>query len=596
AQILRTRMLLTSPKDYSILIKAFGKRSWWKQAMGAFEEMRDAGHELGAFAYSAIITAMGRDGRWPDALHLLQESRDSGVVPDATLYTSAIKACEGQVDRAIALLHDMREQDLEMDVIAYGVAIGACASGQDWKQAVALLQEAKTGRMSASVISYSSALSALRESGNWATALWLMEEMQQEGLQPNGFTISALLGVLTSSGQWERALLAWQKFRLMLMALPWLTALPGRHELALRTSLVLATLCVGLYLTAFKVKDGPYYSTACILAFVAVLVACFKLGKENVQAAKLAAREEVMSAMAATKLDLKAAMAAAVEEATNAASEEVNLAKVAFEVALAVLKRDVKATRVAAKTDVMEAKIASKLDVEEARIAAKKDVEEAIVAASDEIAAAMAATKMDVEEAKDAAKIEIEEAKAEVMAAAKIREAKFAAREDNPERRLRRSVSLRGALPPGKKYHYFLSHKKEHSILGRQPESLAMAIHDSQMLAGFAGFFDVDDLKTITPEQLAADVRMSCAMVVVLHDETCVSSWCRFEWKEAESAGIPVLCIVDAHHVCRTTVLEQVKQCSSHLMVHQWVSYIDAYRHDASIQITDWLHEHAIQK
>ncbi|CAE8591175.1 unnamed protein product, partial [Polarella glacialis] len=44
AQILRTRMLLTSPKDYSILIKAFGKRSWWKQAMGAFEEMRDAGH------------------------------------------------------------------------------------------------------------------------------------------------------------------------------------------------------------------------------------------------------------------------------------------------------------------------------------------------------------------------------------------------------------------------------------------------------------------------------------------------------------------------------------------------------------------------
>ncbi|CAE8643470.1 unnamed protein product, partial [Polarella glacialis] len=124
-------------------------------------------------------------------------------------------------------------------------------------------------------------------------------------------------------------------------------------------------------------------------------------------------------------------------------------------------------------------------------------------------------------------------------------------------RRLRQSSLVSAGLPPGKKYHYFLSHKKEHSTLGRQPESLAMAIHDSQTLTGFVGIFEVDDLKTITPEQVTADVRKSCAMVVVLHDETCVSSWCQFEWKAAELAGIPVLCIVDAYHACRTTVLEQ---------------------------------------
>ncbi|CAE8582322.1 unnamed protein product [Polarella glacialis] len=313
--------------------------------------------------------------------------------------------------------------------------------------------------------------------------------------------------------------------------------------------------------------------------------------KMDVEEAKDAAKIEIEEAKIAVKSDVEEAKDAAkkdIEEAIVAASDEIVAA-------MAATKMDVEETKDAAKIEIEEAKIAVKSDGEDAKDAAKKDIEEAIAAASDEIVAAMAATKMDVEETKDAAKIEIEEAKAEVMAAAKIREAKFAAREDNPERRLRRSVSLRGGLPPGKKYHYFLSHKKEHSILGRQPESLAMAIHDSQISAGFAGFFDVDDLKTITPEQLAADVRMSCAMVVVLHDETRVSSWCRFEWKEAESAGIPVLCIVDAHHVCRTTVLEQVKRCSSHLMVHQWVSYIDAYRHDASIRITDWLHEHAIQ-
>ncbi|CAE8631696.1 unnamed protein product [Polarella glacialis] len=262
---------------------------------------------------------------------------------------------------------------------------------------------------------------------------------------------------------------------------------------------------------------------------------------------------------------------------------------------MAAIKSDAKAAMVAAKADAEEAKIAAKLDVEGAKDAARQEVETAMAATKLDVEAAMVAAKLNVEDAKDAAKINVEEAKAEVMAATKIREAKLAAREDNPERRLRQSSLVSAGLPPGKKYHYFLSHKKEHSTLGRQPESLAMAIHDSQTLTGFVGFFDVDDLKIITPEQVTADVGQSCAMAVVLHDETCASSWCQFEWKAAELAGIPVLCIVDANHACRTTVLEQVRQYNPHLMVNQWISYIDSYRHDASSQITDWFHEHATQ-
>ncbi|CAE8736221.1 unnamed protein product [Polarella glacialis] len=199
-----------------------------------------------------------------------------------------------------------------------------------------------------------------------------------------------------------------------------------------------------------------------------------------------------------------------------------------------------------------------------------------------------------------AAKIEVEEATAEALAARMlgVGEARLAARQNSAERHAsrKRSLQLHACVLPGKKYHYFLSHKKTHSKLGRQPESFAMALHDSQSSAGFVGFFDIDDLKTITPQQLAEDVKMSCAMIVVLHDETCLSCWCQLEWKAAEFAGIPFLCIVDAHNVSRTTVLEQVQQWSSHLMVHQWVSYIDTYRHDATRQITEWLHEHCALK
>ncbi|CAE8625566.1 unnamed protein product [Polarella glacialis] len=289
----------------------------------------------------------------------------------------------------------------------------------------------------------------------------------------------------------------------------------------------------------------------------------------KVEEAKVAARDEIAAAMAANKLDVKAAMVAAkmdVEEAKDAAKIDAEESKVAageeIAAAMAAIKSDAKAAMVTAKADVEEAKISAKLDVEGAKDAARQEVETAMAATKLDVEAAMVAAKLNVEEARDAAKINVEEAKAEVMAATKIREAKLAAREDNPERRLRRSSLVSAGFPPGKKYHYFLSRKKEHSTLGRQPESLAMAIHDSQTLTGFVGFFDVDDLKTITPERLTADVRKSCAMVVVLHDETCASSWCQFEWKAAELAGIPVLCIVDANHACRTTVLEQLTSWS----------------------------------
>ncbi|CAE8712757.1 unnamed protein product [Polarella glacialis] len=292
--------------------------------------------------------------------------------------------------------------------------------------------------------------------------------------------------------------------------------------------------------------------------------------------------------MSATKRDAQEAMVAArtdVEEAKDAARQEVE------------------AATAATRLEVKEAMAVAKHDVEEAILTAKKDVEEAKAAAREEVEAAMATTKRAVQEAMVAAEMNVEEAKAAAMAATKlgIDEAKNAAFNlgsclQTYAERQARAKTISAGVPLGRKYHYFLSHKKKHSVLGRQPESLAMALHDSQTSAGFVGFFDVDDLKTITPQQLSEDVSMSCAMIVVLNDETYLSSWCQLEWKAAELAGIPVLCIVDAQNVSRATVLEQVERCGSHLMVHQWVSYIDTYRHDATRQITDWLHEHCTLK
>merc|ERR1712039_653260 len=62
------------------------------------------------------------------------------------------------------------------------------------------------------------------------------------------------------------------------------------------------------------------------------------------------------------------------------------------------------------------------------------------------------------------------------------------------------------ALPEWLSYHYFLSHKKHHSTLGTVMESIAQSIHDQLEAMGFTGFFDVDNLKDITQEELERHV------------------------------------------------------------------------------------------
>lgn len=152
-------------------------------------------------------------------------------------------------------------------------------------------------------------------------------------------------------------------------------------------------------------------------------------------------------------------------------------------------------------------------------------------------------------------------------------------------------ISLQYPLPPGKKYHYFLSHKKKHSKYGLQPEALAMAFHDVLKWRGYSGFFDVDDLKEITVSQLEHSVKQSCTVIVFLHDETCESEWCRLEWKVAEQNQIPVLCVADQMNFKKQTLIDQVSQVCPHLLVNQWLNYLESHRHLVQEQAWMWLDE-----
>ena len=56
------------------------------------------------------------------------------------------------------------------------------------------------------------------------------------------------------------------------------------------------------------------------------------------------------------------------------------------------------------------------------------------------------------------------------------------------------------------RFHYFLSHKKNHSVWGGVPGQIARNIHDNLELLGHSGWFDVDNLSVINEDALRGGI------------------------------------------------------------------------------------------
>eukprot|EP00927_Polykrikos_kofoidii_P048161 TRINITY_DN42381_c0_g1_i2.p1 TRINITY_DN42381_c0_g1~~TRINITY_DN42381_c0_g1_i2.p1 ORF type:complete len:709 (+),score=34.56 TRINITY_DN42381_c0_g1_i2:146-2128(+) len=148
--------------------------------------------------------------------------------------------------------------------------------------------------------------------------------------------------------------------------------------------------------------------------------------------------------------------------------------------------------------------------------------------------------------------------------------------------------AYRRAIPMGKRFHYFMSHKKRHSRVGDACEHVARGLHDALENAGYVGFFDTDSLSVIDYETIKAAVRESCLMLVVMTDETAQSKWCNLEWQIAESLGIEVKCVVDLQRFNKEEVLSTVEHHPL-LLRHQWSDYTDKLRRACCQEVDFWL-------
>lgn len=151
-------------------------------------------------------------------------------------------------------------------------------------------------------------------------------------------------------------------------------------------------------------------------------------------------------------------------------------------------------------------------------------------------------------------------------------------------------------LPPGKDFHYFLSHKKRHTLHGQVPAQIARNIHDSLELLGYKGWFDADRLSKISQEELRLAIGKCAAMVVVLHDETHLSEWCDYEWKQAAAAELPVKVVIDMERCSKQQALQAIGAAHPNLMAYQWSELTERHRRECLSELCSFFEEGAVAK
>jgi pentatricopeptide repeat domain-containing protein 1 len=91
------------------------------------------------------------------------------------------------------------------DVYTYTACISLCMSHKGLERALALLEDMKARGIERNVHTYTALMNVCIKTGNLPTALDMFQQMRQAGCSPNVVTYNTLIDVYGKLGQWDRA-------------------------------------------------------------------------------------------------------------------------------------------------------------------------------------------------------------------------------------------------------------------------------------------------------------------------------------------------------------------------------------------------------
>ena len=167
------------PRDYTLVMTAYGRVDMWEEAVALLDEMRSCAYDPGVINFNCALAACERAGAWQAAMTILDGMKGSQICPDQLSFMAVLGAVSQQSfwQHGLQLLTDMECSSEAPDAMAYSAAMGACGRSKRWWVAVALLGKVKSSELIPDEVMYNTVISACEQSRRWQQALALLREV-----------------------------------------------------------------------------------------------------------------------------------------------------------------------------------------------------------------------------------------------------------------------------------------------------------------------------------------------------------------------------------------------------------------------------------
>lgn len=186
-------------------LDALARVGRWEAAKAAVHRVEEANLvQLNVFHYTTLIKACAKGGQLDEALAVLHDMKAKQVDPNVFTYTALINACSGpqKLDVALRLYAEMRLREVPPNVKTMTALVATCSRCGRWEKAFQVLQDCEELMIAPNVITYTSAMDGCRRAGVCEPAINLMLERMRNpaDVRPNEVTYNTLLGACKATG------------------------------------------------------------------------------------------------------------------------------------------------------------------------------------------------------------------------------------------------------------------------------------------------------------------------------------------------------------------------------------------------------------
>lgn len=179
------------PDEYAFgcLLDALCKNSSVKEAAKLFEEMRER-FKPSLRHFTSLLYGWCREGKLIEAKHVLVQMKEANIEPDIVVYNNLLSgyAQAGKMSDAFELLKEMRKKGCDPNANSYTVLIQALCGQEKMDEAMRVFVEMERSGCEADVVTYTALISGFCKWGKIDRGYDILDSMIRRGFVPNQLT------------------------------------------------------------------------------------------------------------------------------------------------------------------------------------------------------------------------------------------------------------------------------------------------------------------------------------------------------------------------------------------------------------------------